>query len=540
MRENVDGRYEILRPLGGGGTAEVYLARDEHLGRTVALKLLREEHAGNEAFVERFRREARSAATLNHPNVVQVYDGRRSEDGRYFIAMEYVPGGTLKDRILREGPLDPGEAIRLASQVAEALQAAHEAGVVHRDVKSQNILLTTSGDAKVADFGIARAADATTISRPGAVLGTAKYMSPEQATGSVATPKSDLYSLGIVLYEMLTGGLPFEGGTPADVRARHVAERPPHPRDANPGVPEALDALVVRLLAKDPEGRLRNAAQLVEELGRLRDRPRPVEDAPAQPATRPTRAPSPPAHAGAGPRRGGPVWVPAILIALLVLAGVGALGIWGNSAQGGALEALGGASERAREAVQGFERALSGTVEVPDVEGLAERAARGRLEAVGLGAEVQSRDSSEGDAGRVLEQSVPGGEEVEEGSKVLLAVGDGPRNEGPPDKGTRDGAPDNGGVPDLVGLSYLEAERALKEAGFALGGVEEASSETAPAGVIVGQDPSAGSAAAPGSLVFLKTSTGGAGGAPSSAPASASSSASASAPSSTSTSAAPR
>ena len=270
-----DGRYEILRRLGGGGMAEVHLARDEHLGRDVALKLLKEQLAGDEMFLKRFLREARSAATLNHPNVVQVYDQRRSEDGRYYIAMEYVPGGTLKQRIVRKGALDPAEATRLGAQVAEALQAAHARGVIHRDVKSQNVLLSAAGDAKVADFGIARAADATTLSSPGSILGTAKYMSPEQAVGDPVGPASDLYSLGVVLYEMLTGELPFEADDFAQALARHAAEPPPRPREANPGVPEAMDALVTSLMAKDPElRRPGSASKLVDELRWAQDRPR--------------------------------------------------------------------------------------------------------------------------------------------------------------------------------------------------------------------------------------------------------------------------
>ena len=274
-RSLFDGRYEILRRLGGGGMAEVHLARDEVLGRNVALKVLRERLVDDEVFLKRFGREARAAAALNHPNVVQVYDQRRAENGTYYIAMEHVPGGTLKERIAREGPLDPAEAARTGAQVAEALRAAHEAGIAHRDVKSQNVLLTAAGDAKVADFGTARAADATTLSGPGAVLGTARYMSPEQATGSVATARSDLYSLGVVLYEMLTGELPFEAADPAEARAKHVREPPPRPREANPAVPEAMDALVGRLMAKDPADRLRSAAELAAELRRARGRPPP-------------------------------------------------------------------------------------------------------------------------------------------------------------------------------------------------------------------------------------------------------------------------
>src|SRR5215212_2132161 len=205
----LDNRYARGEPLGRGGMAEVYLAHDEVLDRDVALKVLREKYAKNEEFVERFRREARSAASLNHPNIVPVYDRGRCEDGMYYIAMEYVPGGTLKDRILGDGPLNLNAAIELGSQIARALGYAHEHGVIHRDVKPHNVLLTDTGYAKVTDFGIAKAATATTTtSSSGLVLGTAGYISPEQATGKPVDPRSDLYSLGVVLYEMLTGTLP--------------------------------------------------------------------------------------------------------------------------------------------------------------------------------------------------------------------------------------------------------------------------------------------------------------------------------------------
>ena len=251
--------------------AKVFLAYDRILGRDVALKVLREQYAEDAEFVERFRREATSVASLNHPNVVQVYDQGRSGDGRYYIAMEYVPGGTLKDRIDVEGTLDPSEAVRLASQVAQALGAAHERGIVHRDVKPHNVLLTAAGDAKVADFGIARAASASAISRTSLVLGTASYMSPEQAMGEPVGPASDLYSLGVVLYEMLTGGVPFEAESLVAVAMKHVNEPPRPPRGLNPLVPEEMDALVMVLLAKRPEDRYASAAELAEDLRRTGD-----------------------------------------------------------------------------------------------------------------------------------------------------------------------------------------------------------------------------------------------------------------------------
>src|SRR5215207_4212469 len=197
----LDNRYDVVRPLGSGGMGEVYLARDRVLGRDVALKVLRKQYAGDDEFAERFKREAMSAASLSHPNIIQVYDRGETEEGASYIAMEYVPGGTLKERISREGPLE--------AQGPEALGAAHDRGMVHRDIKPQNVLLAAGGGAKVADFGIARAGSSATISRTGAVMGTAGYMSPEQALGRPATPKSDLYSLGVVLYEALTGELPY-------------------------------------------------------------------------------------------------------------------------------------------------------------------------------------------------------------------------------------------------------------------------------------------------------------------------------------------
>ena len=202
--------------------AEVYLARDVVLDREVALKLLKTRYAEDEEFVARFRREAKSAAALASPYVVPIFDRGETEDGTYYIAMEYIPGGTLKDRIRTAGALPPRIATEVGMQAAQALQAAHKKGIVHRDVKPDNILYAEAGHVKVVDFGIARAAEATTISNIGDILGSVKYMSPEQAAGERVGPRSDLYSLGVVLYEMLTGKAPFEVKTPADVPAEHA------------------------------------------------------------------------------------------------------------------------------------------------------------------------------------------------------------------------------------------------------------------------------------------------------------------------------
>jgi serine/threonine-protein kinase len=247
--------------------AEVYLAHDRILGRDLALKVLKEGYAEDAGFVARFRREAVSAASLNHPYVVQVYDQGRAENGRLYIAMEYVPGGNLEDLILGRGALDPAEAARLASQVAEALGAAHERGIVHRDVKPQNVLLGEAREAKVTDFGIALAASSTsTTSGTNRVFGTASYMSPEQAMGERVGPESDLYSLGVVLYEMLTGTVPFEAEGALATALKHVTDQPIPPRERDPSVPEAMDALVMGLLSKNPEDRLGSAFELAEDL----------------------------------------------------------------------------------------------------------------------------------------------------------------------------------------------------------------------------------------------------------------------------------
>jgi tRNA A-37 threonylcarbamoyl transferase component Bud32 len=288
----VDNRYTRTRPLGSGGMADVYLAHDEVLDRDVALKVLKDKYAKNEEFVERFKREARSAAALSHPNIVSVYDWGCSEDEMYYIAMEYVSGGTLKDRVLGEGALDPDAATKFASQIAQALGHAHEHGVIHRDIKSRNILLTETGYAKVADFGIARAATATTTSsRSSLVLGTPGYISPEQATGKPVGPRSDLYSFGVVLYEMLTGTLPYSGEGPASMAFQHVHGPLRSPREANPDIPEPLNALTTKLLAKDPEDRYASAVELADDLERVQSGLTPLRGATEKTTTEMITAP---------------------------------------------------------------------------------------------------------------------------------------------------------------------------------------------------------------------------------------------------------
>src|SRR5215216_2498020 len=269
MQQLVDNRYRIVQPLGNGGMAEVYLAHDAILDRDVALKVMSGRYASDEEFVERFKREAQSAAALSHLNIVSIFDRGASEDGTYYIAMEYLSGGTLKDRILKRGAFPTHTAAGVALQIAEALRAAHERGVIHRDIKPHNILITESGDVKVTDFGIARAASSSTMTKTGSILGTAHYISPEQAMGEPVGPSSDLYSLGVVLYEMLTGELPFDADTPLGIAMKHVNGHLRQPKELNPAVPDGINAITLRLLAKNPEDRYASDSELIEDLERV-------------------------------------------------------------------------------------------------------------------------------------------------------------------------------------------------------------------------------------------------------------------------------
>ena len=269
-------RYEISHLLGAGGMGRVFLARDRLLSREVALKVLDDRHAENPEFVERFRREAKAAASLAHPNMVTVYDAGEDDETPY-IAMEHVPGGTLKDRLQERGALPPRVVAGVTFEVANALAAAHEKGIVHRDIKPENVLVTDQGHAKVGDFGIARAATATAITETDLILGSVRYLSPEQAKGEEVGPPSDLYSLGVVLYEMLTGRVPFDEENPIATAMKHVSEEPASPRELDPTIPKAFEAITLKLLKKDPEQRYQSAKELAEDLDGLLVRPIPTE-----------------------------------------------------------------------------------------------------------------------------------------------------------------------------------------------------------------------------------------------------------------------
>ena len=260
----IDGRYRVISRLGSGGMAEVYLAQDQLLGRHLAVKVLHHHFAEDHEFVERFKREASSAAALSHPNIVGIFD-RGEWNGTYYIAMEYVAGRSLKSIIREDGALDPVTAIEIVVQILRAARFAHRRGVIHRDLKPHNVILDEEGRARVTDFGIARAG-ASDMTLTGSVMGTAQYLSPEQAQGFAVSSASDLYSVGVILYELLTGAVPFEGESAVAIAYKQVSAVPRPPSELNPVIPPSLDAVVMRALAKDPAQRYADADELIAAL----------------------------------------------------------------------------------------------------------------------------------------------------------------------------------------------------------------------------------------------------------------------------------
>ncbi len=394
----VDQRYKLDRKIGSGGMADVWLADDKELDRKVAIKILAERFAQDKEFVERFRREAQSAAGLQHPNVVSIFDRGEFRD-TYFIAMEYVDGPQLKQLV--KGGMGTQDAIDFTRQILNAARFAHRKGIVHRDLKPQNVLIDEDGRARVADFGIARG-ESSDITATGSVMGTAQYLSPEQAQGKETTPRSDIYSIGVILYEALTGRVPFEGDSAVAVALKQVSETPRRPSTVNPAVPPALDAVVMRALAKDPDARFKDADAFMKALDaaeRAPDQPRP-EDTAAFAAVSPEGE-----HAyddedeedwrDEDDRRRRRRW---ILLALLVAAVAGLVA---------------------------FALTRPGTVTVPSVTGIPEPTATERLEAEGLDVDIDPVPST-APRETVLEQDPIAGEKVDEGSTVTLSVSSGP------------------------------------------------------------------------------------------------------------------
>jgi len=474
VQQLVDNRYRIVKPLGSGGMADVFLAHDNILDRDVALKVMSSRYAGDEEFVERFKREAQSAAALSHPNIVSIFDRGESEDGTYYIAMEYLPGGTLKDRIVKRGALPAHTAAAVALQMAEALRAAHERDVIHRDIKPHNILVTGSGDVKVTDFGIARAAASSTMTRTGHILGTAHYISPEQAMGDPVGPASDLYSLGVVLYEMLTGELPFDADTPLGIAMKHVNGYVRQPKDLNPSVPDGINAITLRLLAKNPEDRYASDSELIEDLERVCAGLDPAGATTeimthAIPQAARINPPPPPHRMGLNKkrRRRGLVLIPLLL--LLVLAPLAWAGY--NLLQD-------------RQAAR-----VAPRLGVPDLVGMSLDDARAKVDG-DFDIEVAKSVSAERPVDTILDQN-PSTGKAEKGSKISVEV-----------VGTR-----VSGVPDVVGSERQVAEQKLRDAGFEVK-VDEQESSFDDQGLVVSQDPSSGERAEVGSEVTITVGTG--------------------------------
>lgn len=467
-------RYRVTEKVGAGGMAEVYKAVDETLGRTVAVKVLRSSFAQDPAFVERFRREAQAAANLQHPGIVNIYDWGADGDA-YYIVMEYIRGTDLKSLVRTQGPLAPAQVAEFGEQICAALAVAHGYDVIHRDIKPQNIVLMPDGRVRVMDFGIARMTDGDDLTQTGSVLGTAQYVSPEQAQGRPLTAASDLYSLGIVLYELLTGSPPFAGETPVAVALKQVHDAPAPLRQLRPDLSPALEAVIMRALVKDPRGRYATADEMRQDLRRAAQGEAPaaaptpgIGDTTVMPEVRATpaagtpqvrRAPEPPRRRAAWP------WIVAVVLLLGVgIAAAAALGLLGPR-----------------------------TVQVRDLTGMTLEEATTSLAGDGLAIGDVVQEYSQEPTGTVFAQDPKAGDRVEKGTTITVTVSKGIEMVD---------------VPAVKGMSETEGYNTLRAAGFELQPIKRVYDAKVAEGVCVGTEPTAGASLPSGSQVTLVVSKG--------------------------------
>jgi eukaryotic-like serine/threonine-protein kinase len=471
------GRYLVESELGRGGMATVFKGTDTVLGRPVAVKVLSPQYSGDANFVTRFRREAQAAASLNHPNLVSVYD-TGTDDGIHFIVMEYVEAKTLADYLAGGGRIMPERSIEIAEAVCDALSVAHAHGIIHRDIKPANIMITSKGDVKVTDFGIARViSGADTLAQTAAVLGTASYLSPEQAQSQPVDQRSDIYSLGVALYEMVTGRPPFSGDSPVMVASKHVLEQPTPPSKLNADVSPELEAVIMKAMAKNPDNRYQDADEMRADLERARlgqgvqATPLLPESAQTQriAPTGPPTAVLPPVAPGDGERR--PWWIPALIV-LLILAVLG-----------GGLYLL----------ASSLLSTNTTSVNVPNVVGSREDAATRDLKEAGFVVDPVPRVTrNPSEVGIVIEQSPDPGTLLEKGETVTITVGK---------------APAQVEVPDLSGLTQDQAIAKLEAAHLTLGTPTTQPSEE-PEGTVVSQNPLPGEKVDKNSAVDIVLSEG--------------------------------
>ncbi len=486
-------RYRIERKLGSGGMADVWLAEDQELGRRVAVKILHERYANDEQFVERFRREATHAAGLSHPNIVSIYD-RGVSDGSYYIVMEYIEGRTLKELVVTRGPCPVPVAISYTRQILAALRYAHKNGIIHRDIKPHNVLVDREGRIKVADFGIARAG-ASEMTEAGSIVGTAQYLSPEQARGAPVDESSDLYSTGIVLYELLTGTVPFTGETPVEIAMKHLSQTPEAPSARRPEIPRDLDLVVLRSLAKESSERYRSAADLDRDLEVV--------------------------------ARGDAVGAETETSATMVLAGVGAIDATAATRVAAPLAAASGGTYGGDERYRAYDgpvprrRSLwpwllalgaliavaaggwllydnvqkqidsSKPVHVQQYTGIVESRAVNLILDDGFEPKVRRMPNGDLPAGIVFEQSPVEGTGLTRGGIVTILVSTGKKTVN---------------MPDLVGKQLADAVATLTKAGLTPRSVGVPSDK--PSNTVTGQDPKAGASLVEGATVRINYSTG--------------------------------